>query len=254
MLCPNCQTSMNAVNLDNQTVLHCSNCGSSFFEENGINRIKLESAYELAEDIKSDEISGAEKKCPKDQVVLQQIPTDATELADKPVPGDVTLLKCPKCRGIFTFPEDLIKFKKAQEVKVNYYKIWGIPLPSLQAVVVLSFVAFISATLFFRFLLFQQGALRPSQATDLIKNIHFSTSGRYGFISFKTTVPLRSSIVITDPKTRVIVQKTISSKPVTLHFLTITDIPLSNTLTYHIILIEDNGKQLTTEEKTLQIQ
>src|SRR4051794_29741987 len=42
MHCPNCSQIMISAIYDEQTVLHCRTCGSSFFEENGINHISLE--------------------------------------------------------------------------------------------------------------------------------------------------------------------------------------------------------------------
>lgn len=248
MSCPNCETEMKTMNQDNQSVLHCQNCGASFFEENGINRISLETASLFALDKQTDDISGKEKNCPKDQSVLTMVENKES------IPSNVTLLQCKTCKGIFVFSEDLIKFKKAQNVKVDYFKIWGIPLPSLKVVVVLSFVAIISFTIFSRFLLFQNGSLGQTQARDLIKNVSFSKSGRYGFVSFKTTLPFSSSIVITDTKTGTIFTKQISLKSTTLHYTTLTDIPFTDPLTYHLVLVDERGKEVKTEEKILEIK
>lgn len=248
MSCPNCNTEMSVVNLDNQILLHCGNCGGSFFEENGINRIGQDSAFQLSQDKKSDEVSGQEKKCPKDQTPLSVLENSES------VPANITLLHCKTCKGFFVFPEDLVTFKKAQNTKLNYFKTWGIPLPSLRAVVVLSFVAFVSAALFSRFLLFQNGSLGQTQARDLIKQISFSSSGRYGFISFKTTIPFRSFIFITDTKTNQNFSKEISAKPTLLHYVTLTNIPFTDPLTYHIILINEKGKKVTTEEKQMELK
>lgn len=248
MSCPNCNTEMSVVNLDNQILLHCGNCGGSFFEENGINRIGQDSAFQLSQDKKSDEVSGQEKKCPKDQTVLSVVENNES------IPNNVTLLKCPTCKGIFVYPEDLVAFKKAQDVKVNYFKTWGIPLPSLRAIVVLSFVAFISAAAFSRFLLYQNRSLGQTQARDLIKQVSFFKSGRYGFISFKTSLPFRSFIVITDTKTNQSFSKEISTKPTLLHYVTLTNIPFTDPLTYHIVLVDEKGREVKTEEKLLEIK
>lgn len=248
MPCSNCGNELKTVTYDNQSILHCQNCGASFFEENGINRITQESAFQLSQDTKSEEISGSEKKCPKDQTVLKALEKKES------VPAEITLLRCQTCKGIFVFPEDLVKFKKAQDVKVDYFKTWGIPLPSLQSVIVLSFVALISAGVFFRFLLYQNGSLRQTQARDLIKNVSFSKSGRYGFVSFKTTLPLRSLIIITDTKTNKVFTKQVSAKLAVLHFVTIADVPFTDPITYHIVLIDNSGKEIRSEENKLEIQ
>ncbi len=158
MFCPNCLKPMNLVVADNQNILHCPNCGGSFFEENGINRITVETAQKLAEDKTSDEVSGTEKKCPKDQTSLKPIFTDYNRFQpiSAPFPTDVTLLRCPKCQGIFAYPDDLIKFKQAQIAKIEYFKLWNIPLPSLKSVIILGATALIFVAGLVNYTLFQK--------------------------------------------------------------------------------------------------
>lgn len=247
MSCPNCNEEMSVVNYDNQIILHCANCGGSFFEENSINRISQESAYQLSQDKKSGELSGQEKKCPKDQNILQPISTGSTDLTDRPIPSDVTLLECSECKGIFSFPDDLLKFKKAQTAKIEYFKAWGMPLPSIRAVVVLSFVALISAFTFSKFILFQQESLSQAKASDLIKKVELSQSSSYRFISFTTTIPVISRIVLRDTRGK-IVTKIMSGKPSKLHFITISDFPKQAEVYYQIFLIDEKGRWVKTEE------
>ena len=64
MSCPNCSQTMVSAVYDGQNVLHCRTCGSSFFEENGINHISLESAETLANDQQEAIIIGKPKICP----------------------------------------------------------------------------------------------------------------------------------------------------------------------------------------------
>ncbi len=253
MSCPNCATEMQVVNFDNQMILHCGNCGGSFFEENSINRISQESAYQLSQDKKTTEVSGQGKKCPKDQSALKPIPTDSTDSTDQPFPSDVTLLECSKCKGIFAFSDDLVRFKKAQSAKIEYFKIWGLPLPSLRAVVVLSFIAMVSALTFSRFILFQQESLGQAKASDLIKKVDISQSGYYRFISFTTSLPVLSRIILRDTGGK-IVTKMMSEKPSKLHFITITDFPQQAEIYYQIFLIDEKGKWVKTEERKLEVR
>lgn len=246
MLCPNCDEPMNVVNVDNQILLHCSNCGGSFFDQNGINRISSESIFKLSQDKTSDEVSGQQKLCPKDKILLNSMQNDQS------IPPEITLLQCSKCKGVFIYPDDLVKFKKAQEAKISYFKIWNIPLPSLQAIVVLSFIAFISAAAFSRLVFFQSGSA-PTQASNVIKKVYVSSSGRYVFISFKTELPFRSEIVF-KRQNGTEVKKQISAKKTTLHYITVTDISLSESATYHIILTDNSGKTIQTEEQKLKAQ
>lgn len=248
MLCPNCGETIEYVSLDNQNVLHCRNCGSSFFEENGINRITTESAQKLFEDKKNDEISGNEKQCPKDQTPLVLVQDDEV------VPSDVALLKCRKCKGIFTYPEDLLLFKKAQNAKIEYVRAWHIPLPSVRTVLVLSFLAVISFSLFVSLSSFQQKSITQSQAKDLIKKVTVSTSGHYLFITFQTSLLLTSQIVFMDRTTNTKITKTISEKPTRLHHLSTGDVKLDDEIYYSIILKDDRGNKVTLPEKKLELK
>ena len=239
---------MKVASYDNQLILHCANCGCTFFEGNGINRISEESAFKLSQDKQNDDISGQEKKCPKDKTML------TVKTSEESIPQDVTLLQCPKCKGIFAFPDDLLHFKKAQDTKLAYFKTWGIPLPSLRAVVVLSFVALVSATIFARFMLYDQGSLGSSQAQNLIKKIAFSKSGRYLFVYFNSSLPTASYILFKNTKTGEILNKPISKKPTTIHYATISDLTLTDSFSYQIVLVDQKGKKVRTEEKTLEIR
>ena len=245
MNCPNCQESMQTVTLDNQVILHCSLCGASFFEENGINRISFTAAQKLSEEKKTTEVSGQEKLCPKDKTILKPI------INQENIPAEVTLLCCSTCKGIFVFADDLINFKKAQSAKINYFKTWGIPLPSLKAVVVLSFIAMVSAAIFSRFILFKTGPYQYTNASDLIKKIYLSKSGRYLFINFKTAYPFQSKIIFIDKTANITITKNISQKLTTIHFLTTADIDFNHQYSYQIILIDEKGKEVKTKEKKL---
>ncbi len=252
MLCPNCHQPMNLVNADKQNILHCSNCGGSFFEENSINRITVETAQKLADDKKTDEIVGKEKKCPKDGQVLKAIPSDFNQwqMATTPLPPDITLLRCQKCAGIFAYPDDLINFKQAQSAKIEYFKSWGMPLPSLKSVVIFGLTGLFFLTVIINYTFFQKG-LAPTSARDLIKKVHLSRSGHYLFIFFKTETPFRSTIVFRDVTEKKTVTKIISPQPKNLHQLTTGDFNLDNEIYYQIILTDDKGKQIKTEEERL---
>lgn len=254
MSCPNCAQPMNLVTADNQNILHCANCGGSFFEENGINRISLDFAIKLSEDKTGNEVSGAEKKCPKDQSILKPVATNSNEFQpiSTPIPSNVTLLQCLTCHGVFAYPDDLLNFKKAQNIKIDFLKAWGIPMSSLKAVLVLTFVMVVSSSLIgFGFL--QQKSISQTQAQDQLKKIFISSSGRYLFISFRTQTPFRSKIIFFDKTNQTELTKTIADKPTSLHYLTTTDLKLDHQITYQIILIDEKGREIKTEEKKLKM-
>jgi len=238
---------MNFVNLDKQNVLHCGNCGCSFFTENSINRITADSALKLVSDKKSDDISGGEKICPLDHGPLR--PMDESEA----IPQDITILQCENCRGVFVYPDDLLAFKKAQAAKVDYYKAWIKPLPALRTVLVISFAALVLGTVVLQSNTFINKFSYQSQASDLITKINFSKSGRYLFVFFKTKSPQKSIIIFTDKTANLTIKKVINTQTSTIHQLTTADVNYYNEIWYQVILVDSKGKEVKTESKKLII-
>ena len=140
MICPNCGAKLKLTDFNNIIFNHCPNCGGSFFGDNQINRISLKQARKLNKSKSSDIISSEEKICPIDGIPMSR-------LTNKSIPHHVTLLGCNKCKSVFAYPNDLVEFKKAQQVKINYFKSWRLPLPSLKSVLV--YASFIIVSLSF---------------------------------------------------------------------------------------------------------
>ncbi len=244
---------MESFQLDEQNVLHCTNCGCSFFAENGINRITLTTAQILANDKKIDEISVKDKLCPKDQEILKPMQTDLNDSTNTAIPSNVTLFLCSTCKGVFVYPDDLLNFKKAQEVKVDYFKLWGIPLPSVRSVAIISIVLFVSVISFTTFVYLQQQNISRIQAQDLIKNLYITSSNRYLFISFSTTTPTKSKILFIDKTNNQTIEKIIKGEPATYHQLTTSDVNIQDEIHYQIILIDERGNETKTEVKRLSL-
>jgi hypothetical protein len=224
--------------LDGQEVLHCINCGASMFQENGINRITYKTAQKLADEKKQMAEYGTKKLCPRDRCELQPIRNDEA------VPGTVTLLRCSNCRSIYAAPNELVLFKKAQEAKVEYFKIWQKPLPSIRSVVVLSFVALVAVSALAGFTVYTNRNTSQTQAEDVIEKINTSKSGRYVFMSFRTTEPRKSKILIYDRTLNTVTAKPISDKFVSLHYTTFSDLNTNDKLEYEIIVTDSKGVEI----------
>lgn len=248
MMCPNCGKKIKKVEFDNQNILHCANCGCTFFEQNGINRISLKSARTLAWDKKESFIKGSELACPKDSSIMISVQNEDA------IPVDVTLLRCPSCYGVFAHPEDLLKFKQAQNIKIRFFKIWSKPLPSLQTILVLSFVGFLILTVAASVLNLNNSQVSTTSAQDQISNVYAKQTSTFLFISFNTKVAYRTSIKLRDVQTGEIVTKQVSSNFNTLHTLTLEGINTQHPIYYQILLEDKNGDKITTEEKVLKIQ
>lgn len=246
MLCPTCQEPLQKQTYDNQEIFHCVNCGSTFFDENSINRITAQSAEKLAQDKKLQINAPVQLSCPRDSIFMLPVEEDS-------VPKHVKLFECPQCKGLFASPEDLTNFKKAQDAKINYFKIWQIPLPSLQAVVVLSLVAAITIGLLTTTTFFQSKSLRNTQASEFVKNISLTTTNHYLFISFKTDIPLQSKITFIEQPSGKKQTKVVNSSFATFHELVTGDLDLKKDYLYQIILTDKQGTTQTTEPEALTV-
>lgn len=245
MSCPNCNEPMREQIYDNQTVLHCGNCGGSFFEENGINRISEKTAKLIASEKKDSIVHARQKFCPRDKTTLSAI-DDAES-----VPPGVVLLSCTTCRGIFAYPNDLLAFKKGQSVKIEYFKLWNIPLPSMKSVMVFASLFIVAVSVFATFSLYTGNQARQTQASDLMTSLDITRSGHYVLISFATTLPFKSEILFRNKTKNQSVKKSISDTPIGFHHLTTGDVDLEGELFYTIILTDGKGKVIVTEEKKL---
>lgn len=247
MLCPNCGKPMNLVSADNQVIFHCTECGASFFEENGINRVTLDTAKQLAKDKNTDEVLGSAKICPKDHSQLKLI-------HDEAIPNYITLLGCDKCHGIFAYPDDLIHFKEAQKVKIEFFKVWHQPLPSLKAVLVISFTALTLIGSAYAFSTYMNKSSQQIAASDVIKKINISKSGRFLLITFSTNGQFKSNIIFRDKTNETMISKNISKTFSNIHYLVTDEININNNITYQIYLFDKSGRETRTEEKQLAIQ
>lgn len=247
MLCPNCSETMKSTYYDGQNVSHCSSCGASFFEVNGINRITFDTALKLSEERYRKFLSAKEKACPRDFTPLTAVSNSEA------VPSSVILFFCSSCSGIFVYPDDLVKFKKAQGAKIDYYKSWQMPFASLKSVLIVFFIVILSASSFLAIDTIQKGSLYRSEAQDLFKTLSITQSGRYIFISFRTDTAFRAQLILLNRETGERTIKTISAEPKTVHQAVLSDIEDAENLNYRIVLSDAGGKTVETEYKKLVI-
>lgn len=209
MLCPNCGQQMNVRNVDNEIVLHCSTCGSSFFDKNGIDKITVSSARLLTEETQGQYVLGNQKICPKDKsMLLEKIGTS--------LPKNTILLECPSCEGIFAYPDDLLKYKgiKApQPLSSGAFKL----LPAPKSLFMLASFAVLTVAV-----LLNTGSFSTNtRAEKVVGKVYLSTSGSLLSISFKSEVTEISTIIFYDLNRKETGRYVISSKPKTVHVGTI---------------------------------
>lgn len=223
MLCPNCGQQMNVRNVDNEIVLHCSTCGSSFFDKNGINRITQNSARILTEEAQGQYVLGNQKVCPKDKSIL-------LEKVDASLPKNTILLECPSCEGIFAYPDDLLKYKGikgAQPLASGAFKLLPAPksLFMLASFAVLSIAVLINSGNF---------ATTNTRAEKVIGKVYLSTAGSLLSVNFKTEVSETTTIIFYDEKRVETGKYVISSEPKTVHVGTIRGFDRNRDMFYSI--------------------
>ncbi len=234
MKCPNCHTNLDTDVYDNIEINHCPSCGGTFFDSNEINRISLETARELSTNKRSDSLSGGEKFCPRDQNIMTTFKADS-------VPQHVTILKCDSCGGAFAFADDLVEFKSAQEVKINYFKIWRIPMPAMRTVLVTSFIAILSlSALTANYMLLQKPQTTFIQAETICSRLQIinNENGYLAFCDSETPVTSKAKLFCDSGEREIIVSKAAS---------TIHSIQVGIDCTAIQFIFEDNGQSLETE-------
>ncbi len=248
MLCPYCGKNFKLFHKDNQDVYHCINCGASFFEENGINRISLTSALSLPSGSKQIQFIDGIKVCPRDQTPL------IVYRNEDAVPREVTLMKCTLCKGILSTKADLIWFKRAQHVKIRFFKLWGKPLPSVQTILVLSFLSVVSASLVGSLLTSKTSNTQQSQAQDVIEKPTFHYYAHTLYITYTTRNAYTSVITITNTTSHEVITKTVSTTPTNIHLLSIENWDATASYTYQITATSETGTVIKTDPIVMKIQ
>lgn len=249
MKCPNCSQEMLVQNIDNQIVLHCSTCGSSFFDKGIINSISSVSARKLAEDTQGNYVLGQQKTCPKDHSLLSAPPNTNNQ------PSKALLLICPTCEGIFIYPDDLLKYKNIKPLKNVFTPITHL-LPAPKTLFLLSTFAVLSLAILLNINTISRNYSGTTRANDIISSVTTTSDDnkRYVFLYFKTVTPFISSIEFIDKTTGGKMLKQISIEPKTIHQLTTTNLDLTHDLYYRIILSEKGQKDIVSEEKQLVVK
>jgi len=240
---------MQVQNIDNQIVLHCSTCGSSFFDKDTIDKISPASARKLGEDAQGNYVLGQQKTCPKDHSLLIA-PPEKNITSSKAL-----LLTCSTCGGIFIYPDDLLKYKNIAPKKGDFSPITRL-IPAPKTLFLLSTFAVISLAVLLNLNTISRNYSGTTRANDIISSVTTTSDDnkRYLFLYFKTISPFISSVEFYDKTTGEKILKQIAIEPKTIHQFTTTNLDLSHELYYRIILSEKGQKDIVGDEKKLVIK
>lgn len=230
MLCPNCGQQMNVRNVDNEIVLHCGTCGSSFFDKGDIDTISTNSARILTEEAQGQYILGNQKVCPKDKSVL-------LEKVDPNLPKNTVILECPSCSGIFAYPDDLLKYKgikASQPLSAGSFKL----LPAPKSLFMLASFAVLSLAVLLNIPTISNYTSSNARASTIsINNVHFSKVGPQYFVLFSTSEKTVTSIVFYDAAGKQTLDPIpVSASPATVHQIRIPNFDVMKDVYYSVIL------------------
>lgn len=251
LLCPDCNHYLarkdiptdagGAVEID-----HCSFCGGAFFDRFEINRIPYQEAAKLAayHPRPSKQPLTGSGNCPKCAVKLER-------LAGENVPSDVYVFQCLDCHGTWFSPKQLEKFKDAQQTKIDYFRKWRIPLPSLDSVFIqVLLLAFLAAGVFLSVSKIQQSQESRTKAYEALAQppyVALSENKQKAEIVFATEEPAKTEIIFYYNKPFGAVTLPVSAIPDTFHRVALTDLQAGKEYFYKIRIITAEDS-LTTEE------
>ncbi|KKT39838.1 hypothetical protein A3K29_00650 [Candidatus Collierbacteria bacterium RIFOXYB2_FULL_46_14] len=247
MDCPHCHHPLSAIEIETSdghghSIEECLNCGGHFIESYLANFLTLETTRNVDSIIpKSRAIPDTNPVCPKCGQPMSGIKDDS-------VPQTVTVFSCPNNHGDFFPKNQLYLFKQAQQSKIYFHKLWGIPLKSAFAVLIPILVIFSLATLLPSILeqatTTQETRIKASEI--LTPPLITPISSTQVLISFSTQKPAKTSVRFTEGLTKTLI---VSTVPQTSHLLSIEDLS-PGTLFKYIIIIDTDGKPVSTSEYT----
>lgn len=247
MDCPHCHQPLTSIEIETtdghpHSVDECLNCGGHFLEPYLANFLSVETARNVDSVLpKNNAVPATSPICPKCGQIMSGIKDDA-------VPQTVTVYTCPNRHGDFFPKNQLLLFKEAQQSKIYYHKLWGIPLRSAFAVLIPILVIFSLATLLPSILeqvtTTQETRIKASEI--LTQPLITPISSSQVLISFSTQRPSITSIRFTEGQTGTF---PVSSTPDTNHLFSVENLSPA-TIYKYVIIIESNGRPLTTSEYT----
>lgn len=245
MTCPLCHEATSAIEInttDGQVtdIDECLNCGGHFLPPVLANFISLNTAKNVDSVVpKANSVPLASPTCPHCHQNMSSIKDDS-------VPQTVTVFSCPNNHGEFYPKDQLLLFKRAQDAKINFHKLWGIPLKSAFAVMIPVLVIFSAITVVPNLLnqmkLNQENRVKAGEI--LTQPLITPISANQVLISFSTQNSVKTSLTFTEGLNKTL---DVSLEPNTNHLLSVDGLSPQTTYKY-IINIDDNGRKVSTTE------
>lgn len=247
MTCPHCGSPLSFIAIETtdgqtQNIDECLNCGGHFLAPYLANFISVETAKNV------DSVLPKAKTVPVSHPVCPRCGQTMSSIKDDSVPDMVTVFTCPNNHGDFFPKNQLLQFKKAQQAKIYYHKIWGIPLKSAFAVIIPLVIVFtaiaVVPSVIKNFSISQESRVKAGDilTAPLITPI----SNTQVLISFSTKSPATASVRFIEGLDQTFA---ISQTPQTNHLLNVENLQ-PGTLYKYVITLNINNKLTTTQEYT----
>lgn len=247
MSCPYCKENLSTIEIETSdgqthTIEECLNCGGHFIPSFIANFITTETARNIDSVLpKAHSIPAYVPTCYKCGQVMSSIKDDS-------VPQTVTVFTCPNNHGDFFPRGQLLLFKEAQQAKIYFHKLWGIPLKSAFAVLIPLFIVFtaisVLPSVMNQISISQENRVKASEI--LTPPLITPISNTQVLISFSTQKPSKTSIKFTEGSDKTYIT---SETPTTNHLQNVENLQ-PGTLYKYVIIIDSNGKPVTTSEYT----
>lgn len=245
MDCPHCHQPLSALEIETSdghihSIEECLSCGGHLIEPFLANFLTLETARNV------DSVLPKNHTVPTASPLCSRCGQPMSSIKDDSVPQTVTVFSCPNNHGDFFPKNQLLLFKQAQQSKIYFHKLWGIPLRSAFAVLLPILVIFSFVTLLPSILkqvtTTQETRIKASEilSSPLITPI----SSTQVLISFATQRPAKTSLHFTKGLTKTY---EVSTTFQTNHLLSIDELVPSTNYKY-VIILDLGGKPVTTSE------
>ena len=116
------------------------------------------------------------------------------------IPDEVSVFDCPGHHGYFFPSGQLAAFKKAQKTKIEYHKLWNIPMPNVASILLGSFLLLLlSGGLAVTFRGLQQRQITQSQAKQILTDHVIYTASDHSMILIAATTGVDAALTVHIP-------------------------------------------------------
>ena len=251
LTCPDCHRGLLARKVHTHSggkieIDKCPFCAGIWFDHFEANQVPFSEIKRLVKEKPKTVPSGAigQGKCPHCLVPL--IPLDSES-----VPKYLNVFTCPQCRGNWFSQKNLLEFKVAQKAKVNYFKLWRLPLPSVFSALLPIFLLTVLAlsipvTLIGLKEKGRRKEIRIKASEVIIKPTTIVLNPTTVILTWATTTPVISEIKYwtkaMTPKTLIV-----SPSPSANHTIELKNLLPSTLYFYQLILKDYQGRQIHSE-------